>query len=140
MRAIDTLIIHCSATPPDMDIGTDEIRKWHVEGNGWSGIGYHYVVRRNGVIETGRDLDSDGDIDEEIGAHARGFNSHSLGICMVGGIDEQGNADCNFTLKQWIGLDSLLRQLLARYDAKIIGHRDVDSGKECPSFDASCLL
>lgn len=122
-----------------MDVGVAEIDKWH-RARGFSQIGYHYVIRRNGIVETGRDIDNDGDIDEEVGAHAAGHNSHSLGICMVGGIDEQGNADSNFTLKQWLALDSLLRQLLARYDAKVIGHRDVDSGKECPSFDASCLL
>lgn len=142
MREIDTLIIHCSATPPDMDIGADTIRKWHVEGNGWADIGYTYVIRRSGLIEPGRDLDKDGDIEEEVGAHAAGHNSHSLSICMVGGVDKNGKADCNFTFKQWASLDWLVHDIIGRIPnpVELIGHRTVDSGKECPSFDASCLL
>jgi N-acetylmuramoyl-L-alanine amidase len=94
MRLIDTIIGHCSFTPPKMDIGAAEIRGWHVDENGWLDIGYAYVIRRNGIIELGRDLDNDGDVDEEIGAHARGFNAHSIGICVVGGMDEYGLSDC----------------------------------------------
>lgn len=62
MRIIDTIIVHCSATKPSMDIGVEAIRQWHMN-KGWSDIGYHYVIRRNGVVELGRDLDKDGDVD-----------------------------------------------------------------------------
>jgi len=73
---IQKLIIHCADTPPNMDVGAEEIRRWHVEGNGWSDIGYHYVIRRCGLIETGRD-------ESTPGAHVRGHNTGSIGVCMV---------------------------------------------------------
>jgi len=66
MRPIDTLILHCSATPPDMDIGVAEIDTWH-KAQGWKRIGYHFVIRRNGIVERGRPL-------AQIGAHVEGHN------------------------------------------------------------------
>lgn len=105
MRTIDSIIIHCAYTPPGMDIGATEIRRWHVEERGWKDIGYHYVVRRDGDVEPGRDLDGDGDVVEEVGAHAAGHNAHSIGICLVGGRAEDDQApDCNFTPAQWSSL------------------------------------
>lgn len=137
MRVINQIIIHCAATKPSMDIGTADIRRWHVDGNGWSDIGYHYVVRRDGRVEKGRDLDRDGNVDEEVGAHARGFNANSIGICMVGGMAEDGGDDCNFTEAQWQSLRQLVQGLLVKYpEADVIGHRDVDPHKTCPTFDA----
>lgn len=126
---IDLIVVHCSATSPGMDIGADIIRKWHVQGNGWKDIGYHYVIRRNGEIEKGRE--------ENIsGAHVRGRNTGSLGICLVGGINENGKADCNFTISQFESLKKLLVQLSVKYNnPRITGHRMLDNGKECPSFD-----
>lgn len=128
MREVTTLIVHCSATKPDMDIGADEIRDWHVNDNGWSDIGYHWVIRRGGTIDVGRD--------EEIqGAHARGHNADSIGVCMVGGINDAGDPDCNFTADQWAALEAVVRSALDQYgDLQIIGHRDV-STKDCPCFD-----
>ena len=61
-RDINTVVVHCAATKPSMDIGAKEIRRWHVDGNGWADIGYHYVIRRSGCIDSGRDRDNDGDI------------------------------------------------------------------------------
>ena len=87
MREINTFIIHCSDTYPDMDIGVEEIRRWHKE-RGWSDIGYHYVIRRNGKIEEGRN-------DGIVGAHAKGMNENSLGICMVGGKSKLDSFDLN---------------------------------------------
>ncbi len=136
MREIKQLIIHCAATTPVMDIGAEEITRWHVDERGWSGIGYHYVLRRNGVIELGRDLDNDGNVDEEIGAHAAGFNKNSIGICMVGGVDMQGAASCNFTRHQWASLPNLIIDLLRRYPhAEVCGHHDVNPVKACPTFN-----
>lgn len=125
---IKKLIIHAADTPADMDIGAEEIRRWHVDpkprGNGWSDIGYHYVIRRNGEIEKGRP-------DTRQGAHAAGHNAGSLGICLVGGMP-----DCNYTAAQWHSLESLVTSLLAQHPgAEVIGHRDV-SDKPCPMFDA----
>ena len=131
MRTIDYIIIHCAATKPSMDIGAAEIRDWHVNGNGWSDIGYHWVIRRDGTIERGRD-------ELDIGAHVRGYNVSSIGICLVGGIDEDGEPDCNYTFQQWLSLNSLTSSVKLRHTAaKVLGHRDFDSGKACPVFDVA---
>ena len=121
MREINTIIIHAADTPADMDIGAAEIDQWHKE-RGWSGIGYHYVIRRDGSLETGRP-------ENEVGAHAYRHNGDSIGVCMVG-----GKPDCNYTSAQWACLESLAEYLLERHGAKLIGHRDV-SEKPCPMFD-----
>lgn len=136
MRAINLIVIHCADTPASMDIGVEQIRKWHTQERGWSDIGYHYVVRRDGLIELGRDLDGDGDVDEEIGAHAFGYNRNSIGICMIGGRGDDGSAEDNFNAVQKQSLEFLVKDLYERYDGpSVVGHRDLDSGKQCPSFD-----
>lgn len=137
MRKIDAAIIHCADTYPDMDIGVEEIRRWHVEDRGWKDVGYHYIIRRDGTLENGRDLDGDGDVLEEVGAHAMGFNAHSVGICLVGGKSRKTKGpDFNFTKAQMIKLHALVSILRDMFPGiEVIGHRDV-SGKACPSFDA----
>ena len=133
MRHIDTIIVHCSATNAYQDIGVEEIRDWHVNGNLWSDIGYHYVIRRNGRIEDGRPVGRSG-------AHARGHNSGSIGICLVGGIGDNGKADANFSIEQYISLKQLITHLKSEHDiVKVIGHRDV-SKKECPCFSVQGLM
>lgn len=128
MREIKQIVVHCADTYASMDIGAEEIRKWHVEDNGWSDIGYHYVIRRNGAIEHGRPL-------EKSGAHVRGHNKHSIGICLVG-----GKPDFNFTLPQILSLKSLLNELTGAYlNAVVCGHRDLDDSKTCPNFDVNQL-
>lgn len=139
MRELKEIIVHCSATKPDMDIGADEIKKWHTdpkpEGNGWSDIGYHYVIRRNGNLEMGREL-------ALAGAHAKGRNANSIGVCLVGGLDKNGKSDANFTLPQYATLNSLIGELKQTYgEMPVIGHRDVpDSGKDCPCFDVGAMF
>lgn len=130
MRAINRIILHMSYTPPSMDIGADEIRDWHVRQNGWRDIGYHYVIRRDGRVETGRALDV-------AGAHVSGENHDSIGICLVGGKHRSRDThDCNFTSAQWRALDRLCRDLLLRFPgAQISGHRDW-AARACPGFDA----
>lgn len=136
MRSIDTLILHCSATQADMDVGVAEIDVWH-KARGWNRIGYHFVIRRNGEVESGRPI-------EDIGAHAVGFNRTSLGICLVGGVrrvHQRLVAEDNYTPAQWTALRALVIDLLARFpDARVIGHRDVQRHKDCPSFDVSAWL
>lgn len=139
MRSIKEIFIHCSATGPDTDIGAAEIRNWHLD-RGWRGIGYHWVITRSGEVERGRDLDDDGDVAEHIGAHALGHNEHSLGICLVGGLDRDGNPDANYTRAQWASLEMLVANLTepnhgVAAGARVRGHRDVSS-KACPCFDA----
>lgn len=130
MRDIRTIIIHCSDTPPEMDIGAEEIRGWHVQDNGWADIGYHGVIRRNGAVESGRKLDTPG-------AHCRGQNANSVGICLIGGRAANGQPENNFTPEQFAALARQIRGLKARWpDARVAGHCDFDPGKACPCFDA----
>lgn len=125
MRKINKLIIHCADTPPSMDIGVEEIRKWHVEERGWDDIGYHYVIRRNGVVEEGREI-------EEVGAHCKGHNGNSIGICLVGG--REGRFD--FTRKQLHSLNRLVADLKDSISggASVHGHYEF-SEKTCPNFN-----
>jgi N-acetylmuramoyl-L-alanine amidase len=126
----DYIVIHCSATG-EQNFGAADIDKWHRK-NGWACIGYHYVIRRTGEVEEGRDV-------QVIGAHVAGHNEHSVGICMVGGVDanDHTKAKNNFTEAQFISLKSLLTVLMLQYpNAKIQGHRDFPGvAKACPSFD-----
>jgi|TARA_R100000750_G_C2311241_1_gene82553 N-acetyl-anhydromuramyl-L-alanine amidase AmpD len=124
----DTIVIHCSATPPTMDIGSEKIREWHVKENGWYDIGYHYIITRDGVIESARS-------EELQGSHALKVNFRSIGICMIGGYNYKNEWDNNFTHEQWVALKALLLNLIKKYDIiKIIGHYQVDNKKKCPSF------
>ena len=132
-RTITELIVHCSATPEGVDYTVDDIRKWHRQ-QGWSDIGYHYVVYRNGLIIDGRDVDL-------IGAHCLkgGHNTHSIGICYIGGVDKDDvkKSKDTRTHEQRAALKAILIDLKRLYpNAKIYGHRDFDKGKDCPSFDA----
>lgn len=133
-KTTTAIFIHCSATKPSMDIGATEIRKWH-RNQGWVDIGYHYVIRRNGNIETGRP-------DNVAGAHVQGWNSRSVGICLVGGVSQEdaNKPEANFTDSQMKSLGELLTRLKKKYpDAKIKAHHDV-ANKACPSFNVSLWL
>jgi N-acetylmuramoyl-L-alanine amidase len=130
MRKITDIIVHCSASPDNRDVDAAEIRKWHVEGNGWNDIGYHYVIKRSGQVEVGRPV-------EKIGSHCVGANSQSIGICLVG--------EKKFTEEQFTALKVLVASLKKRFPGvKISGHRDWPSakaqGKTCPNFDVSKVL
>jgi N-acetyl-anhydromuramyl-L-alanine amidase AmpD len=126
MRAITLIIIHCSAVKPDQTSSAAQIDTWHRQ-RGWKfGIGYHYVVRRNGEIERGRP-------DYMIGAHCLNHNAHSIGVCYEGGYDIQGEPADTRTEEQKKALRLLLEQLHHRYPrALIIGHHDLDPHKDCP--------
>jgi N-acetylmuramoyl-L-alanine amidase len=125
----DYIIIHCSATPPSMDIGAREIRAWHKE-RGWTDIGYHHVINRHGKLEMGRPT-------LFVGAHARGFNRTSVGICLVGGVDNTNHPDANYTVAQWEALARLVTACKNMYrEAVVLGHRDLPGvTKDCPCFD-----
>lgn len=123
------IVIHCADTPAKMDIGAAEIDRWHRK-NGWNGIGYHYVIRRDGSLEHGRKV-------TQPGAHVYGHNRESLGICLVGGRSDEGlTSENNFTPEQFGCLAGLVLELgLAFPAAQVVGHRDLDKRKACPSFD-----
>jgi N-acetyl-anhydromuramyl-L-alanine amidase AmpD len=128
-KKTEFIVVHCSATKPDFDIGAAEIRGWHL-ARGWQDIGYHLVIRRNGAVETGRPIDSQG-------AHVSGHNHNSVGICLIGGLDESGAAENNFTDRQMTMLRIVIDGLRARYPgASVLGHRDFpEVAKDCPCFD-----
>jgi N-acetyl-anhydromuramyl-L-alanine amidase AmpD len=112
-----------------MDIGVEKIKHWHVVENGWDDIGYHYVIKRDGTLEVGRD-------ESMVGSHARAVNGTSIGICMIGGSNKEGAWENNFLPEQFDTLKQILETLKDKYDIKkIIGHYEVDDKKKCPSFN-----
>lgn len=122
MRKINKIITHCSDSPYIAHDDIRVIRKWHVEERGWSDVGYHFFVRMNGDIQLGRPINIQG-------AHAKGHNYDSIGICLAGR-DE-------FSADQLESLESLLINLLYCFNLKvenIYGHYEIDSGKTCPNF------
>nr|DAM97278.1 MAG TPA: endodeoxyribonuclease I [Crassvirales sp.] len=129
-RNIKELIVHCSATPEGKDYSVDTIRQWHLQ-RGFSDIGYHYVIYRDGSIHIGRD-------ESIIGAHCTGHNTNSIGICYIGGCASDGKTPKDTrTTEQKQALVKLLKELKIKYpQASIHGHRDF-ANKACPSFDAT---
>ena len=130
-RNIKEIIVHCTATPEGRKETVDSIRRMH-KANGWSDIGYHYLIGLDGERWTGRSVDL-------IGAHCEGHNSYSIGVCYVGGVDKKLQPKDTRTPKQKESLLALLKDLRKIYPkAKIYGHCDLDrNGKKCPSFDAT---
>lgn len=130
MRNINKIIVHCSATPEGKDVKTETIRGWHIKGNGWNDIGYHYVIELDGSVRKGRD-------ESKVGAHCQGYNFNSIGVCYVGGVAKDGKTPKDTrTEKQKESLLALLKELKAKYPrATIHGHREF-AAKACPSFDA----
>lgn len=138
MRPVDEIILHCSATRPawmgnaTLNDQVAEIRRWHVEDNGWADIGYHYLVGRTGKIASGRPL-------ARIGAHTIGRNRGTIGICLIGG---HGAAAYDpflrhFTKEQDTATRKLVKELMRRFGAggrlKLSGHNDY-AAKACPGF------
>lgn len=161
MTQINKLVIHCSATQNGKALGTDThtaaqvIDGWH-KARGYKRadwrvkqfnphlkhIGYHFVIDTDGTVQTGRAVG-------ETGAHVKGHNTGSVGICLVGGITSQGKNHGEYTKKQWHALYNLLRELESQHpNASICGHRDLSPDtnhngkvdkwewlKDCPCFD-----
>ena len=130
MRVITLIIIHCSAVRPGQQSGFREIDLWHRQ-RGWkNGCGYHFIVRRDGSVETGRPI-------EMVGAHCVNHNKHSIGVCYEGGLDTNGKAADTRTPEQKTALRELLERLHLQYPkALILGHNVFNPMKDCPCFDA----
>ena len=128
------ITVHCSATKATSRVTAKDIDRWHKE-QGYNGIGYHYVIRRSGMVEKGRP-------ENVVGAHVMYHNTGNIGVCLVGGIDAKGNPEPNYTEEQFAALGELLIDLHARYpDAEILGHRDFPRvRKACPCFDVRTWL
>lgn len=125
MRNITKLIAHCSDSPNDRDVTVDEIRGWHKQ-RGWNDIGYHYVIYRNGQIMPGRPA-------SEVGAHCKGQNHDSIGVCLIG-------RDA-FTTEQFDSLRKLYRMLGNIFQGiGIYGHRDFTDLKTCPNFEVKDVI
>ena len=117
---ITKLVVHCSDTPDDRDISAEDIHQWHKE-KGWDGIGYHKIIKRDGTIENGRP-------DYWPGAHVKGHNHSSLGVCLI--------ARNIITPPQLVSLEKVIDDWLLKYPkAEVLGHYDLDPNKTCPNFD-----
>lgn len=129
-RTISKIILHCSATREGQDIKTATIKDWHVKGNGWSDIGYHFVIELDGSINLGRCVD-------RTGSHAKGFNTGSIGICYVGGCDKDMKPKDTRTKEQNTALAALIVNIYEVYGkVEVLGHCDLPGVKKaCPSFD-----
>lgn len=142
MRKINLIVIHCSATVEGKPFTAKSIDWMHRE-RGFKKIGYHYVIGIDGKREFGRS-------EEEVGAHAIGYNANSIGICYIGGIGKNGGAKDTRTLAQKAELLNLIRELKLKYPgATVVGHRDLSPDlnrdgkitpeefvKSCPCFNA----
>ena len=129
MRKINLLIVHCSATRCNKSFPVEDLIACHQARFGFTG--YHYYITRDGEVYQTRH-------ENLVGAHARHYNQHSIGICYEGGLDEKGRKADTRTEAQKASLWHLLQSLKADYpNAKIIGHCDLPGvSKPCPCFDA----
>ena len=146
MRNIDSIIVHCSATKAGQDFTATDIDRWHRE-RGFNGIGYHYVICLDGKLEKGRDV-------ALVGAHCKGWNERSVGICYIGGLDENGRPADTRTNAQKRVLYQVIMDLQREYTIlQVLGHRDtspdlngngiIEPGefiKSCPCFDVKKWL
>lgn len=115
------VIVHCSATPDDKYYSAADIHRWH-QNRGWSGIGYHYVIKRDGEIEAGRPEYWDG-------AHVKGHNKGTIGICLIG--------DKLFEKVQLESLFNLIEDIKHRHGSVAVhSHYEFNRNKTCPNFDA----
>lgn len=149
MKKIDAIVIHCSATKAGQNIKADTIRRWHL-AKGWQDIGYNFVIDLDGTVEKGRPLSLSGAHTNTSGLSGLPYNTHSIGICYVGGLDASGNARDTRTLPQKESMHRLVAELVQQYPTiiEVIGHRDCSPDKNgdgvitsnewlkaCPCFD-----
>lgn len=142
-RKIDTIIVHCAATSTTSGVTTEDIARWHINDRHFRDIGYHFMVDQKGVIHQGRPL-------QEMGAHCKGHNATSIGICYIGGLDDQGEPADTRTPLQQLAIKHLIGLLVNEFKIyDVYGHRDlspdingdgqvtsVDWIKMCPCYDA----
>ncbi len=129
MRKINKIIIHCTATPAGRSVTVNDIDRWHRQ-RGFRCIGYHYVIYLDGSIVHGRN-------ESVAGAHCKGFNTHSIGVCYVGGLDSEGKPCDTRTPAQRKALVELVDKLKCRFpEATVHGHREF-AAKACPCFDVA---
>lgn len=147
LNRVTHVVIHTAATANGADISADTIRQDHIRSRGWSDIGYHWVVRKDGRVELGRP-------ETEVGAHVEGFNAQSIGVCFAGNGDLEDLTDA-----QKAAGAKLVAEILRRHDLtdefrrnprRVIGHREINdlitcgvakhakhTGKSCPGNKVS---
>ena len=130
MRLVKEVIIHCSATRESQQVSVDTIRDWHL-AKGWNDIGYHFYIDLDGTIHKGRDID-------KIGAHCKGRNRNSIGVCYCGGVEADGKTPKDTrTQEQKESLLHVLKTIKAMYPESMIYSHNEFAAKACPSFDAT---
>lgn len=128
----ECIVIHSAATKATMDIDVAWITNEHLK-RGFLGVGYHYFIKRDGTVEEGRPI-------VRPGAHVRGHNDYTIGICYAGGLSKHGKAEDNKTQEQEDAMAILIANLMVKYDGitDVVGHRDLHgTATECPSFEVS---
>lgn len=144
MRKIELIVIHCSATKEGEDYDVSDIRTWHLR-RGFRDVGYHFVIKLDGTLQKGRYI-------KDTGAHAKGYNYNSIGICYIGGLDKNGKPKDTRTEAQKITMKGVIGAIRSVFDESVIqvvGHRDLSTDlngdgvispsewmKSCPCFDA----
>ena len=131
------IIVHCSATRPEWWQGkslaakVNEIRRWHVEDNGWRDIGYHFLIDRDGKVAAGRPM-------SQQGAHTKGHNANSIGVCLFGGFGSNAGDEFeeHFTVEQDTALRNLIQDIQDQFGPRVTvsGHNQY-ANKACPGFN-----
>jgi len=127
MRKINKIIVHVSDTPDDMHYDIDHIRHWHVKENGWSDVGYHFVITRIGEVQIGRNI-------IRPGAHTQGHNHDSIGVCWVG--------RHKTSPRQYRAMKEFIAELLYKFKldtTAIAGHNEFNENKTCPNISIETL-
>ena len=129
-RNISLIVLHCSATRVNQNFTIEQLEACH-KARGFQTVGYHYYITKDGTLYPGRP-------ESQMGAHAKGFNAHSIGICYEGGLDANGKPSDTRTPQQKVALRKLLAELRKKYPSSVIlGHHDLDTKKACPCFSIS---
>lgn len=131
-RKASLLVIHASDTPitwmakAPTSAKVAEIRRWHTQDRGWSDIGYHLVIDRDGTVATGRPMG-------KIGAHVSGHNPGSIGVCLIGGMgyDRYSHPLDTYTHEQLLSLAKVIKY----YSIGYCGHHDLNIYKKCPCMN-----
>lgn len=127
MRQVKKIILHCTATVEGQEFDITDVDRWHKK-RGWKSVGYHYLIKQDGTLQVGRSLD-------EVGSHAKGENSDSIGIVYVGGLDANKEPKDTMTAYQELTLMELIFSLRTVFHwMSVHGHNEY-SNKACPSFD-----
>ena len=129
-RAIDLLVVHCTATWPSVNFTIEKLTACHKARGFGPWPGYHLYVRRDGTLYYCRPV-------EKAGCHVSGFNAHSLALCYEGGLAESDHRPMDTrTAEQVVVMYEVLATLRECYpEARVVGHHDLNPGKACPCYE-----